>query len=61
MYRKYECREGMDAQERPARPDESKYTSRSILSNYAINADSEKRRAFVTPLFTAGFSERWAV
>ncbi len=26
--------------------------------NNAINADSEKRRAFVAPLFTAGYGER---
>ena len=26
--------------------------------NHAINADSEKRRAFVAPLFTAGYGER---
>ena len=26
----------------------------------AINSDSEKRRAFVAPLFTAGYGERWA-
>jgi hypothetical protein len=26
--------------------------------NHAINADSEKRRAFVAPLFTAGYVER---
>jgi hypothetical protein len=29
-----------------------------VPSNYAINADSEKRRAFVAPLFTAGYGER---
>jgi len=29
------------------------------MSNNAINADSEKRRAFVAPLFTAGYGERW--
>jgi hypothetical protein len=28
--------------------------------NNAINADSEKRRAFVAPLFTAGYGERYA-
>ena len=28
--------------------------------NTAINADSEKRRVFVAPLFTAGYDERWA-
>ncbi len=28
--------------------------------NYAINADSKKRRSFVAPLFTAGYGERWA-
>jgi hypothetical protein len=27
--------------------------------NNAINADSEKRRAFVAPLFTAGYGERY--
>ena len=26
--------------------------------NHAINADSEKRRAFVAPLFTAGYGGR---
>jgi len=26
--------------------------------NNAINTDSEKRRAFVAPLFTAGYGER---
>jgi hypothetical protein len=26
--------------------------------NNAINMDSEKRRAFVAPLFTAGYGER---
>jgi len=26
--------------------------------NNAINPDSEKRRAFVAPLFTAGYGER---
>jgi len=31
-----------------------------MISNYAINADSEKRRAFVAPLFTTGYGERWA-
>ncbi len=29
-----------------------------MISNTAINADSEKRRAFVAPLFTAGYGER---
>jgi hypothetical protein len=29
-----------------------------MKSNNAINADSEKRRAFVAPLFTAGYGER---
>jgi hypothetical protein len=29
-----------------------------MISNNAINADSEKRRAFVAPLFTAGYGER---
>ena len=28
--------------------------------NNAINSDSEKRRAFVAPLFTAGYGERYA-
>lgn len=27
-------------------------------ANNAINTDSEKRRAFLTPLFTAGYGER---
>jgi hypothetical protein len=27
-------------------------------ANNAINADSKKRRAFVAPLFTAGYGER---
>ena len=27
-------------------------------ANNAINADSEKRRSFVAPLFTAGYGER---
>jgi hypothetical protein len=26
--------------------------------NYAINTDSKKRRAYVAPLFTAGYGER---
>jgi hypothetical protein len=26
--------------------------------NHAINADSEKRHAFVAPLFAAGYGER---
>jgi hypothetical protein len=29
-----------------------------MKANYAINADSEKRRAFVASLFTAGYGER---
>ena len=29
-----------------------------MRANHAINADSEKRRAFGTPLFTAGYGER---
>ena len=28
--------------------------------NNAINSDNEKRRAFVAPLFTAGYGERYA-
>jgi hypothetical protein len=28
--------------------------------NYAINADSEKRRSLVVQPFTAGYGERWA-
>ncbi len=28
-------------------------------SNNAINTDSEKRRAFVAPLFTAGYGGRY--
>jgi hypothetical protein len=30
------------------------------MHNNAINSDSEKRRAFVAPLFTAGYGERYA-
>lgn len=30
------------------------------MHNNAINADSEKRRAFVARFFTAGYGERWA-
>jgi hypothetical protein len=30
------------------------------MANNAINTDSKKRRAFVAPLFTAGYGERWA-
>ncbi|MCF6152765.1 MAG: hypothetical protein E3K38_10825 [Candidatus Kuenenia stuttgartiensis] len=30
------------------------------VANNAINADSEKRRAFVAPLFTAGYGECYA-
>jgi hypothetical protein len=29
--------------------------------NNAINSDSEKRRAFVAPLFTAGYGERYTL
>jgi hypothetical protein len=29
------------------------------MANNAINTDSEKRRAFVAPLFTAGYGERY--
>ena len=29
------------------------------VANNAINTDSEKRRAFVAPLFTAGYGERY--
>jgi hypothetical protein len=29
-------------------------------ANNVINTDSKKRRAFVAPLFTAGYGERWA-
>jgi hypothetical protein len=29
------------------------------MPNNAINADSEKRRAFVAPLFTSGYGERY--
>jgi hypothetical protein len=31
-----------------------------LTANNAINADSEKRRSFVAPLFTAGYGERYA-
>lgn len=30
-----------------------------MIPNNAINADSEKRRSFVAPLFTAGYGERY--
>jgi hypothetical protein len=30
-----------------------------LLRNNAINSGSEKRRAFVAPIFTAGYGERW--
>jgi len=30
-------------------------------SNNAINSDNKKRRAFVAPLFIAGYGERWAL
>jgi hypothetical protein len=30
------------------------------MPNHAINADSEKRRAFDAPLFTAGYGKRYA-
>ncbi len=29
-----------------------------VRANNAINADSEKQRSFVAPLFTAGYGER---
>jgi len=29
------------------------------MPNNAITSDREKRRAFVAPLFTAGYGERW--
>jgi hypothetical protein len=29
-----------------------------MIPNNAINADSEKRRSFVAPLFTAGYGAR---
>lgn len=31
---------------------------RETPPNNAINSDSKKRRAFVAPLFTAGYGER---
>jgi hypothetical protein len=31
---------------------------REMTPNNAINTDSKKRRAFVAPLFTAGYGER---
>jgi hypothetical protein len=34
--------------------------SNKVPSNYAINSDNKKRRAFVAPLFIAGYGERWA-
>ena len=33
--------------------------SNKVPSNYAINSDNKKRRAFVAPLFIAGYGERW--
>lgn len=36
----------------------SKMKSNKSAPNNAINADSEKRRAFDAPLFTAGYGER---
>lgn len=30
------------------------------MPNNAIDADSDKRRALVAPLVTAGYGERWA-
>jgi hypothetical protein len=30
----------------------------NLWHNNAINSDSKKRRAFVAPLFTAGYGER---
>ena len=33
-------------------------SSYDVVANNAINADSEKRRSFVAPLFTAGYGER---
>jgi hypothetical protein len=30
-----------------------------MMPNHAINSDGEKRRAFVAPLFTAGYGDRW--
>ena len=38
----------------------SKVKSSKSAPNNAINTDSEKLRAFVSPLFTAGYGERWA-
>jgi hypothetical protein len=35
-----------------------KVSEMKFVYNNAINADSEKRRAFVAPLFTAGYGER---
>ncbi|HEX4899332.1 MAG TPA: hypothetical protein VFV61_02310 [Pyrinomonadaceae bacterium] len=32
----------------------------NIAPNNAINMDSEKRRAFIAPLFTAGYGKRYA-
>jgi hypothetical protein len=31
----------------------------NMIHNNAINSDSEKRRYFVAPLFTASYGERW--
>ena len=30
-----------------------------MRANHAINTDSVKRRAFVAPLYTAGYGERY--
>jgi hypothetical protein len=32
-----------------------------MMPNNAINSDSEKRRAFVAPLFIAGYGERYVL
>ena len=32
--------------------------NKTAMPNNAINSDSEKRRSFVAPLFTAGYGNR---
>jgi hypothetical protein len=36
------------------------YRLAPLRANNAINTDNKKRRAFVAPLFIAGYGERWA-
>lgn len=50
----------MEYQNRNAQTGSRLEFSAEMRSNNAINTDSEKRRAFVAPLFTAGYGERYA-